>query len=135
MMGIFHTAEEEVFTPSNVIKSFADVGLSPWNPDRVRDLCQVHCPPPSQLKATTRLRKLERILSKMRTEQEAERRELIQIGKLVVAESNEIVPRYHLRERKCASPQSYRDISKRPSFSRDSRSNETQPPSKRQRKA
>ena len=135
LMGILSTIESEALTSGIVLKSFADVGLSPWNPDRVRELCQVHCPPPYQLKTTTRLRKLERILGRMRTEQEAERRELIQIGKLVVAESNENVPRYHLRERKCASPQPYQDISKRPSFSRDSRSNETQPPPKRQRKA
>jgi len=134
MMGIFSTVEDESLASGNVLDSYADVGVSPWNPDLIRHLCLVHCPPPSQLKSTARLRKLEKILRDMRAEQEAERDRLIQIGKLMTTKSSVIVPRYQLRERRSARPESSQDKSKRPSSSRNSKSNETEPPSKRPRK-
>jgi len=126
--------ESESLDSRIVLKSFADVGLRPWNPSRVRELCQLHCPPPSQLNSTARQRKLEMILSKMRTEQEAERERMIRLGKLMTSESSENAPSYHLRDRKSDYSQLTQDISRQSSSRRNSRSTEIEPAAKRSRR-
>jgi len=81
LCGVFDIVESDVFIPSVIIKSFAGVGLWPWNPELIRKLCQIHCPPPSELNATPVLAELESIMSKMSAEQEAKRDEIIAYGK------------------------------------------------------
>ena len=43
MTSVFYEAEELAFRPHIVRKAFANVGLSPWNPSRIRDALQKHC--------------------------------------------------------------------------------------------
>ena len=86
--------------PEVTLKSFADVGLWPWNPDRIRELCQKHCPPPSQPSGGMIERQLERITKKITAEQIAERNRIIALGELMTMDTSGKEPRYHLREKK-----------------------------------
>ena len=56
-MGIFYKAEKKGLLPHIVRKSFADVGLWPWNPEKIWEICQQHCPvdPLSQEDETARV--------------------------------------------------------------------------------
>ena len=93
-MGIFGIVETEVFTQSTICKSFADVGLSPWNPDLIRELCLTHCPPPSELNETESLRELEKIMSDISSEQRALEDRIIAYGKRVSDGSSQNCGRY-----------------------------------------
>jgi len=86
------TMEDESLTPENILKSFADVGLYPWNKDTARELSQTHCPPPSILKATPQLRKLERIMRNMKAEQQAGQLSLIELEKHMTSDSSKKRP-------------------------------------------
>ena len=44
LMGIFYKAEAKAFLPHIVRKSFAEVGLWPWNPEKNLENCRKHCP-------------------------------------------------------------------------------------------
>jgi len=48
LVGLFYQAESVAFSPRIVQKSFADVGLWPWNPARILKTCQSHSPPKKQ---------------------------------------------------------------------------------------
>ena len=100
MMGLFGTVESNVFVPSIIAESFAEVGLWPWSPTLIRRLCQIHCPPPSLHKKTDGLKKLESIMKEMLAELQQERDKLITIGKCVRDSSSENGERYFFRERK-----------------------------------
>ena len=80
-----------------VLESFEQVGLWPWNPDRVRELCQIHCPPPSPLNLRTENGNWEQLMNEIRVEREAERDDIIALGELMIAESYEDDPRYAFR--------------------------------------
>ncbi len=41
-MCLFYEAEACAFQPHVVRKAFADVGLSPWNPEKIRDVAKKH---------------------------------------------------------------------------------------------
>ena len=47
--GIFYEAEEIAFQPHVVRSSFADVGLSPWRPDKILEALEKHCPSSGQV--------------------------------------------------------------------------------------
>ncbi len=57
LMGIFYKAEKKALLPHIVRKSFADVGLWPWDPEKIWKICQEHCPvdPLSQEDETVRV--------------------------------------------------------------------------------
>lgn len=131
--GIFRIVETEAFTPSIIIKSFAEVGLWPWNPDLIRKLCQTHCPPPSQLNTSRIERKLEGIMEDIEAEQEAERDRIIAYGKEETPASSEKCSRYSLRERKSGAPQVREVFSGHPISRRKTMSSKIQPPMKRSR--
>lgn len=134
MKGIFMSVEEKALAPEIVLKSFADVGLYPWNPVTVRELCRKHCPPPSLLNTTPQLRKLERIMNSLSAEQEAEQNRLMELGKHMIPDSTEKEPLYHLRHGKTVSPQVNECLS-RPAVSRRRiKSIKMQPPVKRPRR-
>jgi len=43
-MTIFYNAEKKAFSKSNIIRSFAKVGLWPWNPKKILAICEKFCP-------------------------------------------------------------------------------------------
>lgn len=135
MMGVFATVESEVFVPSNIVKSFADVGLWPWNPSVIRSLCQIHCPSPSRYKTSGIQRKLEKIMNEMIAELKEERGKLITIGKRVRGESSEEEPRYPFRERKGKKSQVCEEGSSQDHSQKKSMSSAMQPSAKRSRKS
>ena len=47
--GVFYEAEEIAFQPHVVRSSFADVGLSPWRPDKILEALEKHCPSSGQV--------------------------------------------------------------------------------------
>jgi len=134
MKGIFMSVEESALTRDKVLKSFADVGLSPWNPELIRELCRVHCPPPSILNTTPQLRKLERIMRDISAEQEAEQERLIELGKQMTPDSSRKEPLYYLRNGKVVRSQDSEGLSKCPASKRSINSTEMQPPEKRPRR-
>ena len=133
LMGVFSIAESEGLAPSALVKSFEEVGLWPWNPQRIRDLCQKHCPPPSQLSSSRVERKLERIMMEMTAEHDTKRNAITEYGKRVRDGSSENSGRYQLRRRKSDEPQFREDLSSY-IFPRDeTMSIEAQPPVKRRK--
>jgi len=134
MRGLFTICEEEAFQPHILQKSFAEVGLWPWNPDRIRELCQKHCPAPYELNETPALRKLEKILSDIIAEQEAERDRIMSIGRLVRSDSVENSPRYDLRRRMRSTSRAREDISRSSTTMSEYTSSEVPPPKKRSRR-
>jgi len=118
MTGIYKTVESHAFAPHIVRKSFADVGLFPWEPAKIRKLCLEHCPPPPQLSGSRVGRKLESILKKLSVQQEAERDEIISIGKRAREGLSDESGDYQLRERKFVDHQESDDDSRHPSRAR-----------------
>ena len=45
LLAIFYDAEKKAFARHILQKSFADVGLWPWNPDRIFEICEKYSPP------------------------------------------------------------------------------------------
>jgi len=45
LMKIFYDAEREAFAPTIIRKAFDNVGLWPWNPEKIRQHCKEHSPP------------------------------------------------------------------------------------------
>jgi len=133
MMGIYSLVEKEAFAPHIIIKSFEDVGLYPWCPEKIRDLCREHCPPPSQLNGSCVVKKLERIMKTLSAEQEAEQRRIISIGKSEMEGSSENSTRYQLRERKKKIHEQSEDKTRRSFSRRKTMGSKIQPPSKRSR--
>ena len=135
MMGVFKVVESKAFAPRFVLKSFADTGLWPWNPKRPIELCEEHCPPPSELNGSPRMRKLERIMADMSAEQEAKRNKVISIGRRFMAGLSESGKRYQLREKKSERPQLSEDDLLHHFFLEDINDDQMQPPKKRARKS
>ena len=131
MTGIYKTVESQAFAPHIIRKSYADVGLFPWNPTKIRKLCLDHCPPPSLLTGSRVGRKLESILKKLGVEQEAERDQIISIGKLEREGLSDERGGYHLRERKSVDHQESDDDSRRHSTARKRKDSIIQPANKR----
>ncbi len=67
---IFYQAEMEAFEPDIVRKTFAEVGLWPWNPDQILKLCKEHCSSLSNLKQDPLTKKLMRTIDKVRKEKQ-----------------------------------------------------------------
>ena len=103
-MAALYKVEPSAFKPSTISSTFEEVGLWPWNPDRIRELCQIHCPPPSQLSSTERVRELELIMKNIYEEQEAERKKMIADGKRLREGLSLDGKRYQLRKRKRTEP-------------------------------
>ena len=134
LLGIFRLVYPQALVPHILLKSFADVGLWPWNPDLIRELCQAHCPPPSQLTSSPRKRKLERIMKQICVKQKAKRDKYMSLGRRFIAGSSENDEGYHLRPRKTKSPQLSEDVSRKYFSKKDSKSTQLQPPKKRSRR-
>jgi len=133
MTGIYRLVESLAFAPHIIRQSFADVGLWPWNPEKIRNLCREHCPPPSQLNGSHVLRKLERIMKNLSVEQETERDKITAIGRFERLGSTEEGTTYQLRERKTHGPTDNVGKPRRSVSGRKSMSSEIQPPAKRSR--
>ena len=118
IMGLFSEVESSAVAPHIVLKSFADFGLLPWNPERIRELVQTHCPPPSKLSSNRVLRKLERIMDEITAEQEIEQNRIISIGRCIMSGSSEMGEGYQLRERKSKKSQRKSDAPTKPSMTR-----------------
>ena len=103
-MAALYKPEPSAFKPSTISNSFRQVRLWPCNPDKIRNLCQIHCPPLSQLNSTKRLRELEFIMKNIYEEQEAERKKMIADGKRLREGLSLDGKRYQLRKRKRTEP-------------------------------
>ena len=134
MMGIFSLVSSKSVASPNVLKSFEEVGLWPWDPQKIIFLCRNHYPPPSQLKTTPRLRSLERIMDQIAAEQAAKRDKYVSEGKRFIARSSEDDGRYNLRPRKTKSPQLSEDQTRKKKSPKDTKGTQFQPPAKRSRK-
>ena len=134
MMGVFGIVESEVFTPSNLTGVFSEVGLWPWNPDLIRELCQIHCPPPSQLNSTPTLKELERIMYEMIAEREIERDKIIALGRSMRLGLSNETGRYHLRVKKSAVPQVRKVVLRSSIRVKKPTSSELEPPKKVRRR-
>ncbi len=108
-MGIFSKLVTEAFAPDIVRDAFVKVGLWPWNPNLIRQLCLIHCPSLSQLNGTSVLRKLESIMKGLEAQQEAERDEIIAIVRRASFGSKEETEVYQLRGRTVARPHAHDD--------------------------
>jgi len=67
---IFYQAEAEAFERSIIKKTFAEVGLSPWNPERIMQLCKEHCSSLGELKQGPLVKKLLSIINKVKQDKE-----------------------------------------------------------------
>ena len=131
MEDIFMTVESKALVPENVQKSFADLGLYPWNPDTTGELCRKHCHHPTLLNATSWLRKLGKIISNNSAEQKAKQTILRVLQKHMVLDSRKKEPQYHVCNRKTESPQDSEGLSKHGVPKRSNKSVEMQPLAKR----
>jgi len=60
---LFYQAEEGAFERKILKKTFDDVGLWPWNPEKIRKNCEEHCPVVRQPKESRLVKKLLKIIS------------------------------------------------------------------------
>lgn len=134
LMKIFSLVEFQALAPHILLKSFAGVGLWPWNPDLEGQLCQTHCPPTFHLNSSPMKRKLERIMKQICAKQKAKWDKYMSLGRSFMAGSSENDVRYHLRPRKTKSPQLSEDVSRKYFCTKDSKSMQFQPPIKRSRR-
>jgi hypothetical protein len=44
LLHLFYQAEAEAFEPHIIQKTFAEVGLWPWNPEKILEMCREHSP-------------------------------------------------------------------------------------------
>ena len=109
-------------------------GYSLGSQQKIRILCLEHCPPPPQLSGSRVGRKLESILKKLSIQQEAERDEIISIGKRAREDLSDESGDYQLRERKFVDHQESDDESGRPSPARKRKDSIIQPSSKSPRR-
>ena len=72
LMYLFYQAEAEAFEPHIIQKTFAGVGLWPWNPDKILEMCREHSPvlslPPQESLVHTILSIINNIEQKKRAE-------------------------------------------------------------------
>ena len=134
LLGVYSIVESHAFAPHVLTASFAEVGLWPWNPEKIRNLCQEHCPAPSQLRGSRELRKFERIMKVLTAEQEAERDSIISIGRCERLSLSEESVLYQLHERKILGSDEADDESRSSVSGRKTTSRKMQPPSKRSRR-
>ena len=63
---IFYEAETEALDVDIVRKTFAEVGLYPWNPDHILEICQEHYCKICELKSSPLVKKLLRIIRELK---------------------------------------------------------------------
>jgi len=100
LRGLFTIVESSALACNIVLDSFEQVGLWPWNPDLIRELCQKHCPPPSPVNLTDENDEneiWEKLWYEIRAEREAEQDDIIRLGELMEAEPYKEEPRYAFR--------------------------------------
>ncbi len=71
-MGIFYDSERYAFSPDIVVKSFHDVGLWPWNPEKNKEMFEKYASPDPLLEENEFLLDLTEAMKKMRDQQQAE---------------------------------------------------------------
>ena len=67
-MALFYQAEKDAFGIEVVRKAFADVGLWPWNPEKILQNCQENSPPDSPVHKSRLVSKLMNIIAMMDSE-------------------------------------------------------------------
>ena len=70
-MGVFYKAERKAFEPHIVRKSFADVGLWPWDPEKIWKNCLKHTPTNSKDKENETMKDLIEAINIHKQRQEA----------------------------------------------------------------
>ena len=76
-MGIFYEAEAIALRPDIVRKSFSDVGLWPWNPEKILSICEKHSPAVSQPDMNEPKRDLVDVIKVRKEKQEARRDQIL----------------------------------------------------------
>jgi len=69
---IFYEAETEALDVGIVRKTFEEVGLWPWNPNHILEICQEHYCKISEIKQSPLIRKLLRIIREMKQQKQDE---------------------------------------------------------------
>ncbi len=64
LMGIFYRAEAHAMAPHILRKSFEDVGLWPWNPQKILEACQRFCPAVSLPDKTEEMKDLKDVITR-----------------------------------------------------------------------
>ena len=70
LTSLFYQAEADAFECDVLRKKFADVGLWPWNPDKILQNCQENCPVEAGLNESQLVRKLLMIIKSIDEEKE-----------------------------------------------------------------
>ncbi len=83
---IFYEAETEALEVDIVRKTFAEVGLWPWNPDHIIEICQEHYCKISELRPSPLVRKLLRIIREVKQLKQDKARLLLRRMKRVSVE-------------------------------------------------
>ncbi len=74
---LFYQAEKEAFEPSILRKTFAGVGLWPWNPEKILKMCREHCPVLSMPLQNSLVNKLLSIINEIEEEKKAIRCQML----------------------------------------------------------
>jgi len=135
LMCMFYEAEACAFEPQVVRKAFADVGLSPWNPERIHDVAQKHSATQSLEDESERTQEIMEKSIALEQEKKAELDKMLSELEPAEVKSVKKVTRPRGRPKK-AAPAPQKQVHKRPHSSASEIMDGTAPkPRKRQRKA
>ena len=134
LMCMFYEAEACAFQPHVVRKAFADVGLSPWNPERIRDVAKKHSDSQSLENESDRVQELVKKSIALEEEKRAELDKMLSQMEPAEVKSAKKVKRPRGRPKK-AAPAPQKQVQKRSRSSGSKSMDEAAPkPRKRQRK-
>ena len=77
LIYLFYQLEAETFECDVLRKTFADVGLRPWNPVKYLQICQEHCPIDAPLHESMMMRKLLKIYKSINEEKKHKMQEIL----------------------------------------------------------
>ena len=134
LMCMFYEAEACAFEPQVVRKAFADVGLRPWNPERILDVAKKHSVSQSLEDENDRVQEIMEKCITLEEEKKAELDKMLSEMEPAEVKTAKKVKRPRGRPKKVA-PAPPKQVPKRPRSSNNKTTDESAPkPRKRQRK-
>ena len=130
---LFYQAEMDAFETQVIRKTFADVGLWPWNPQKIMQNCRENCPEDSPLKKSRLIKQLLKIIDDIDQSKKRFVEQMMQEMKKEQVVSQQEVEEKVRFERKFAEKLFGVMKKKRPRSNVEKKSKCTEPPSKRAR--
>jgi len=129
----FYKAEKDAFKPSSVQAAFKDVGLFPWNPKKIIEMCEQHSSVPSQLLSCDATRATVEAIKECEREKITALREMMSDLKPVEVKNNITAKKRNCPDHACSQTSVKKKKGKSSPDSQNENGSTTEPPLKRNR--